>query len=93
MKSILTNSLRKQISSLYAEHLPGEIRYRGADGQDVVVALDAATVDELAFAIQAANEESLALSRRRTALEELHTEMRKRGARGADLLTDVSWKG
>lgn len=86
-------SLRKQLPSIYGEHLPNEIRYRGADGHDVVVALDAATVDELAFAIQTANAEALALGRRRTALEELHTEVRKRAARGADRIADVAWEG
>lgn len=86
-------SLRKQLPSIYGEHLPDEIRYRGADGHVVVVALDAATVDELAFAIQTANEEALALGRRRTALEELHTEVRKRAARGADRIADVAWEG
>ena len=48
-----------------------------------------ATVDELAFAIQTANAESLALGRRRTALEELHTEVRKRAARGSTIADDV----
>lgn len=91
-KSLIT-SLRKQMPSLYGEHLPDEIRYHRADGQEVFVALDAATVDELAFAIQTANAESLALGRRRTALEELHTEVRKRAARGANRIADVSWEG
>lgn len=86
-------SLRKQLPSIYGEHLPDDIRYCGADGHDVVVALDAATVDELAFAIQTANTEALALGRRRTALEELHTEVRKRAARGADRIADVAWEG
>ena len=85
-------SLRKQLPSIYGEHLPDDIRYRGADGHVVVVALDAATVDELAFAIQTANAEALALGRRRTALEELHTEVRKRAARGADRIADVAWE-
>lgn len=93
MSTCLIASLRKQLPSLYLEHLPGELRYRGADGRDVVVALDAATVDELAFAIQTANAEVLALGRRRTALEELHTEVRKRAARGADRIADVAWEG
>jgi len=85
-------SLRKQLPSIYGEHLPDEICYRGADGHDVVVTLDAATVDELAFAIQTANAEALALGRRRTALEELHTEVRKRAARGANRIADVAWE-
>ena len=86
-------SLRKQLPSIYGEHLPDDIRYRDADGHDVVVALDAATVNELVFAIQTANAEALALGRRRTALEELHTEVRKRAARGVDRIADVSWEG
>ena len=93
MRTSLIASLRKQLPSIYGEHLPDDIRYRDADGHDVVVALDAATVDELAFAIQTANAEALALGRRRTALEELHTEARKRAARGADRIADVAWEG
>ena len=93
MSTNLIQSLREQLPSLYGEHLPDELRYRRANGQEVIVALDAATVDELAFAIQTANAESLALGRRRTALEDLHTEVRKRAARGADRIADVSWEG
>lgn len=93
MSTSLIASLRKQLPSIYGEHLPDDIRYRDADGHDVVVALDAATVDELAFAIQTANAEALTLGRRRTALEELHTEARKRAARGADRIADVAWEG
>ena len=93
MSTSLIASLRKQLPSIYGDHLPDDIRYRGTDGHDMVVALDAATVDELAFAIQTANAEALALARRRTALEELHTEVRKRAARGADRIADVTWEG
>ena len=93
MSTNLIASLRQQLPSIYGEHLPEEIRYRRADGQDVVVSLDAATVDELAFAIQTANAEALALSRRRNALEDLHAEARKRAARGADRIADVAWEG
>ncbi|WP_404992108.1 hypothetical protein [Cupriavidus pauculus] len=93
MSTSLIALLRKQLPSIYGEHLPDDIRYRGADGHDFVVALDAATVDELAFAIQTANAEALALGRRRTALEELHTEVRKRAARGADRIADIAWEG
>ena len=42
MSTSLIASLRKQLPSIYGEHLPDDIRYRGADGHDVVVALDAA---------------------------------------------------
>lgn len=93
MSTSFIASLRKQLPPIYGEHLPDDIRYRDTDGRDVVVALDAATVDELAFAIQTANEEASAISRRRIALEELHTEVRKRAARGADRIADVAWEG
>ena len=93
MSANLIASLRKQLPSLYAEHLPDELRYRRADGNVVVVALDAATVDELAFAIQTATEEASALNRRRNALEDLHTEARKRAARGTDRIADIAWEG
>ena len=93
MSTNLIASLRKQLPSIYGEHLPDDISYRGADGHDVVVALDAATVDELAFAIQTASAEASALNRRRNVLEDLHTEARKRAARGADRIADVKWEG
>ena len=70
-----------QLPSIYGEHLPDEIRYRRADGQDVVVPLDVATVDELAFASRRPTRNrwrSVAAA----PLEELHTEVRKRAARG-----------
>ena len=93
MSTNLIASLRKQLPSIYGEHLPDDIRYRDADGHDVVVALEAATVDELAFAIQTASAEASALNRRRNALEDLHTEVRKRAARGADRIADIAWEG
>jgi hypothetical protein len=93
MSTSLIALLRKQLPSIFGESLPTEIHYRKADGNVVVVALDAATVDELAFAIQTASAEASALNRRRNALEDLHTEVRKRAARGADRIADVAWEG
>ena len=93
MSTSLIALLRKQLPSIYGDSLPTEIHYRNADGNLIAVALEAATVDELAFAIQTANAEALALSRRRNALEDLHTEVRKRAARGADRITDIAWEG
>ena len=92
MRANLITLLRKQLPSIYGESLPTDIHYRSADGNLVAVALDAATVDELAFAIQTASAEALALSRRRNALEDLHAEARKRAARGADRITDIAWE-
>lgn len=93
MSTSLIALLRKQLPSIFGESLPTDIHYRNADGNVVTVALDAATVDELAFAIQTASEEVSALSRRRNALEDLHAEVRKRAARGADCIADIGWEG
>ena len=93
MRANLITLLRKQLPSIYGESLPTDIHYRNADGNVIVVALDAATVDELAFAIQTASAEASALNRRRNVLEDLHTEARKRAARGADRIADVKWEG
>ena len=93
MSTRLIALLRKQLPSIFGESLPTDIHYRNADGNVVAVELDAATVDELAFAIQTANAEALALSRRRNALEDLHAEARKRAARGADRIADIAWEG
>ena len=93
MSANLIALLRKQLPSIYGDSLPTEIHYRNADGNLIAVALEAATVDELAFAIQTANAEALALSRRRNALEDLQAEARKRAARGADRIADVAWEG
>ena len=93
MRANLITLLRKQLPSIYGESLPTDIHYRNADGNLVAVALDAATVDELAFAIQTASAEALALSRRRNALEDLHAEARRRAAHGADRIIDIVWEG
>lgn len=91
MRANLITLLRKQLPSIYGESLPMDIHYRSTDGNLVVVALDAATVDELAFAIQTASAEASALNRRRNVLEDLHTEARKRAAHGADRIADIAW--
>ena len=93
MSTSFIASLRKQLPSIYGDSLPTEIHYRNADGNLIAVALEAAPVDELAFAIQTASAEASALNRRRNALEDLHTEVRKRDARGADRIADIAWEG
>ncbi|KAF7599439.1 MAG: hypothetical protein CGU28_05485 [Candidatus Dactylopiibacterium carminicum] len=93
MSTSLIALLRKQLPSIFGESLPTDIYYRSADGNVVAVALDAATVDELAFAIQTASAEASALNRRRNTLEDLHAEVRKRAARGADRIADIAWEG
>lgn len=76
--------LRQRAPSLYSEFLPADIRYRNAAGHSEVVALESATVDELAFAIQTLHREASVITRQRVALEDLYTALRLRMARGAD---------
>ena len=92
MSTSLIALLRKQLPSIFGESLPTDIHYRNADGNVVAVALEAATVDELAFAIQTTSAEASALNRRRNVLEDLHTEARKRAAHGADRIADIAWE-
>lgn len=92
MKFFSKFPLRKRASSFYSDHLPTELRYRNNVGDEVTVAAENATVDELAFAIQLASEEQSTVSRRRAALEDLYQNARKSGALGADRITDIAWK-
>lgn len=89
MTSHLFEKLQKQLSSFYAEMLPTEIRFRDAQGVIAHRALEEATVDELAFAIQTINEESSLIARRRHALEEIYASARRQGAFGAKRLADL----
>jgi len=76
MNTINTSTLRKHVSSLFAENLPEQIRYRDQDGHEVVIPTHTATLDELAFAIQFAAEEQSLASRRRCALDDLYVNAR-----------------
>jgi hypothetical protein len=85
--------LRQRAPSLYSEFLPADIRFRNGLGHSETVALEVATVDELAFAIQALNREASAITRQRMALEDLYNALRLRLARGADRVIDVNLEG
>jgi hypothetical protein len=85
--------LRQRAPSLYSEFLPADIRYRNAAGHSEIVALESATVDELAFAIQTLHREVSVITRQRVALEDLYTALRLRLARGADRVIDVKLEG
>jgi len=57
----------------------------GEYGQPLSKAVTDATVDDVAFAVQALGDEADAILRRVTALRQLHDRARRAGARGADL--------
>lgn len=82
--------LRQRFPSLYSEYLPAELRIRNAKGHEEFVALEVATVDDLAFALQTLNRQASAISRQRSALDDLYTTLRQRGARGSDRVIDAS---
>jgi hypothetical protein len=77
---------------LYSKHLPDAIRIpaMGAARPDEVVRLlPDATIDDLAFAIQASEEESSEVLRRTGALKELYEAARKRGALGTTTIAEA----
>jgi len=62
----------------------------GEYGQPLSKALTDATVDDVAFAIQALGDEADAIDRRLTALRQLHDRARRAGAVGADLAVEAA---
>lgn len=82
----------RQSLSIYSKHLPESIRIpaMGAARPDEVVRLlPDATIDDLAFAIQASEEESTDVLRRTGALKELYEAARKRGALGTTTIAEA----
>ncbi len=82
--------LRQRLPSLYSEYLPADLRIRNPKGHEEFVALEVATVDDLAFAIQTLNRQASAISRERSALDDLYNAARLRGARGSDRVIDAT---
>lgn len=78
---------RLRESSYSLAELPDGIRTGelGEYGQPLSKAITCATVDDVAFAIQALGDEADAIYRRNTALKQLHDRARRAGAVGADL--------
>jgi hypothetical protein len=58
-----------------------------------IKAIDEATVDDIAFAIQALNDEMDMLYRRSSALRSLHDKARRAGALGSALAIDAAAQG
>jgi hypothetical protein len=62
----------------------------GEFSQPINKAINTATVDNIAFAIQGLGDEADAIYRRVTALKQLHDRARRAGARGADLAVEAA---
>jgi hypothetical protein len=80
---------RLRESSYCMADLPDSIR-TGSIGETVSKALTAATVDDIAFAVQRLGDEADANYRGVTALKLLHDRARRAGALGADIAVDAA---
>lgn len=90
-KPSLAERLRKQ-SPIYLSSLPDVVRIPALSPSrpdDVVRSLAEATLDDLAFAIQALESEFSVIHRRCAALKELSETARKRGAVGSTTVADA----
>ena len=88
-----TTPLQRLRESSYAlADLPDSVRTGelGEYGQPLSKAVTDATVDDVAFAVQALGDEADAIFRRVTALKQLHDRARRAGARGADLVVEAA---
>lgn len=90
-------SLQRLIKdSLYAKYVPAfiQIPALGAIEEDTNKPIHEATLDDLAFAAQALDKEQSAIYKRLSAIRELYTEARAKGALGAENIVDaLSRKG
>lgn len=85
----LLDKLRKQEYGLGA--LPEVISYpAGADGGEITVPIEAATLDQIAFARVALQQRSSALYREIEALRGIYEIARQNGAHGADNAFDAA---
>ncbi len=88
-----TTPLQRLRESSYAmADLPDSFRTGelGEYGQPLSKAITDATVDDVAFAIQALGDEADAIFRRVGALKQLHDRARRSAARGADLAVEAA---
>ena len=78
--------------ALYAAYLPDSVRVppiAPSRPDEVIRSLPEATIDDLAFAIQAGEAECNDVLRRTGALKELHEAARKRGALGSTTIAEA----
>ena len=86
----LHQDLQQKLGSYVGEHLSTSIRYEDRYGNVVEKPLMDATLDEVAFAIQTLCRESLAIHRRRNALESLYNLARERTCHGAETVGAIA---
>jgi len=89
-------STTKKLAVLREHHygldkLPETVRVPAVGGRriETVTPVEAATVDDLAFALIGLNERASALYREIDAVRTVHDEARKAGALGADIAVDI----
>jgi hypothetical protein len=85
----IIESLRKK--SLSLSDLPDTIRVPGHGGNPTIDGLNlgAASIDDLAFAIQGLEDELSVICRQLNALRKLHDVARNRGALGTDKVAEI----
>lgn len=85
----IIESLRKK--SLSLSDLPDTIRVPGHGGNPTIdgLSLGAASIDDLAFAIQGLEYELSVICRQLNALRKLHDVARNRGALGTDKVAEI----
>lgn len=83
-------ALQNKLGPYAGEHLAPTLRYRDRYGNTVEKPLLAATLDEVAFAIQTLSAETSAIHRQRNALDSLYTLARNRGCLGADTIAAIA---
>lgn len=88
--NLMFEKLRRHLGAYRGEDLPAEICYFDRYRNLVAKPLLDASLDEIAFAVQRLNEESLAITCRRSALEYLYSFARKQGAVGADQIGQIA---
>ncbi|WP_212111469.1 hypothetical protein [Bartonella queenslandensis] len=80
----------------YAKYVPAfiQILALGTIEEDTIKPISEATLDDLVFAAQALDKEQSAIYKRLSAIRELYTEARSKGALGAENIVDaLSRKG
>jgi len=85
----LLDKLRDKVDSVRGNDLPDIIRYLDLNKNPVAKPLLEATLDEIAFVIDAIDQETLALSMRKQTLERLHRLARRIGGLGAQRIGDL----
>jgi hypothetical protein len=87
-----TTPLQRLRENYSMKELPDSIRTRelGELGHALAKPLASATVDDIAFASQAVDDEVSALFGRAAALKQLHERARRAGALNADLAVDAA---